>query len=109
MRWNELTLVFISDAVLYEDTLHIYLLDSGLQTLDQASMYGLYATGTFSLLDIIPPDTVQFVFFSDMVWSLKVSDHKTFRLPILSDPHGVRRPFSFHRQFELRNTPAVTE
>lgn len=108
LRWKGLILVFVSDAVLYEDTLHIYLLDRSLQALDQASMYGLYSTGTFSLLDIVPPDTVRFVFFGDVVWGLKISDHKTLRFPIMSDPHGVRRPFSFHRQFKLNSSPTIT-
>lgn len=108
LRWKELILVFVSDAVLYEDTLHIYLLDGSLQVLDQASMYGIYSTGTFSLLDIVSPDTVRFLFFGDLVWRLKISDHKTLRFPILSDPHGVRRPFSFHRRFKLNSAPTVT-
>ena len=108
LRWKELILVFVSDAVLYEDTLHIYLLDGSLRVLDQASMYGIYSTGTFSLLDIVCPDTVRFLFFGDVVWSLKISDHKTLRFPILSDPHGVHRPFSFHRQFKLNSAPTVT-
>jgi hypothetical protein len=103
LRWKKLILVFVTDAVLYEDTLHIYLLDTNLQVLDQASMYGLYATGTFSLLDIVPPDSVRFVFFGETVWRLKISDHKTLRLPIMSDPHGVRRPFGFYRQFSLQS------
>jgi len=108
LRWRDLMLVFVTNAVLYEDTLHIYLLDSRLHVVDRASMYGMYSTGTFTLLDIVIPDTVQFLFFGDVMWTLKISEHKTFRWPILSDPHGVRRPFNFHRRFELRSAPTAT-
>lgn len=105
LRWKELILVFATDAVLYEDTLHIYLLDTNLNVLDQASMGGLYVTGTFSLVDIILPDTVRFMFFGGIVWSLKLLDHKTLRFPLLCDPHGVSRPLGFYRRFSLKAAP----
>ena len=102
LRWKELILVFATDAVLYEDALHIYLLDKNLQVLDQARMDGLYVTGTFSLLEITPPDTIRFLFFGGSAWSLKLLDHKTLRFPFMSDPHGVSRPLGFYRRFCLK-------
>lgn len=105
LRWNGYVLLFLTDDVPFEDTLNIYLLDANLNIVDLARMFFIYATGIFSDLDLTQPDTVRFCFFGGTVWTLKLSPEKKFTLPVISDPTGVHRPFSFFRMFQLHGRP----
>jgi hypothetical protein len=101
LRWNEYVLLFLTDDVIFEEGLNIYLLDAHLNTVDSATMFFIYATGIFSDLDLSQPDAVRFCFFDKAVWTLKLFPEKVFALPIISDPRGVHRPFRFFRQFQI--------
>lgn len=101
LRWNEYVLLFLTDDVPFEETLSIYLLDADLMVVDSARMYFIYSTGIFSDLDVTQPDTVRFRFFEGIVWILKLFPKKTFVLPVISDPRGVSRPFTFFRMFQI--------
>lgn len=105
LRWNEYILLFLTDDVPFEETLSIYLLDADLDVVDSARMYFIYATGIFSDLDLTQPDTVRFRFFEGIVWTLKLFPKRKFVLPIISDPRGVSRPFTFFRRFQIYRHP----
>lgn len=114
LRWNEYVLLFLTDDVPFEDTLNIYLLDTDLNIVDSAHMFFMYSTGIFSDLDLTQPDTVRFCFFGGIVWTLQLFPKKTFTLPMISDPTGVNRPFTFFRMFQiygrpLPETPSTTD
>ena len=47
VAWKDTYLVFLTDDIPFEETLSIYLLDSGLGYLDSASLGGFYSTGSF--------------------------------------------------------------
>jgi hypothetical protein len=105
LRWNEYVLLFLTDDVPFEDGLNIYLLDANLDIVDSAHMFFIYSTGIFSDLDLTQSDTVRFCFFGGIVWTLKLFHKKTFALPIISDPRGVSRPFTFFRRFRIYGRP----
>lgn len=105
LKWNEYVLLFLTDDVPFEDTLNIYLLDANFNVVDSARMFFIYSTGVFSDLDLTQPDTVRFCFFGGIVWTLKLFPEKTFALPIISDPRGVSRPFTFLRMFQIYGSP----
>lgn len=105
LRWQEYTLLFLTDDVPFEDTLNIYLLDKTLNIADWARMYFMYSTGIFSNLDLTQADTVRFSFFADRTWVLKLFPEKRFALPRIADPIGVSRPLKFFRMFQLDSYP----
>jgi hypothetical protein len=105
LRWDDFTLMFLTNDIPFEDTLHIYLLDDALNIVDSARLGAMYATGIFGDLDLTQSDTVRFRFFGGIVWTLLLLPKETFVLPFLSDPRGVGRPFRFSRRFQLYGKP----
>lgn len=105
LRWNKYVLLFLTDDVPFEDGLNIYLLDENLNVVDSARMLFIYSTGIFSDLDLTQPDTVRFRFFGGIIWTLKLFPEKKFALPVISDPLGVSRPFTFFRKFHISGRP----
>ncbi|WP_211923249.1 hypothetical protein [Duganella radicis] len=105
LRWNDYLLLFLTDDVIFEETLNIYLLDKDLNIVDLARMYHMYSTGVFSDLDLSEPDTVRFRFFEGLVWTLRLLNEQAFAVPFFSDPTGVHRPFKFFRRFHLHSHP----
>lgn len=96
-------LLFLSDDILHEDSLRIYLIDEHYALTDSATLGAMYATGAFSDLQIISPSTLRFRFFGDTTWTLEVFPHRRWRL--LPAPRGVHRPLRFHQHFRLDGSP----
>jgi hypothetical protein len=105
IRWRDLVLAFVTDNIMHEETLRIYLFDAQLTLVDSAQLGWMYATGVFSLLELDPPSTVRFLFFGDTDWTLKLFNEKVLALPFFADPRGVSRPFRFHRRFKITGHP----
>lgn len=105
MRWREMLLVIVTDNIMHEETLRIYLFDDKLNIIDSAKLGWIYATGVFSLLELCPPNTVRFRFFGDTDWTLELFDEDIFSLPFFSDPRGVSKPYRFHRRFQISGNP----
>jgi hypothetical protein len=104
IRWRELSLVFVTDNIMNEETLRIYLLDANCDVIDSAWLGAMYATGVFSLIDLQPPNTVRFLFFGGTGWTLKLLNSPTFALPF-REPRGVHRRFGFFRHFKIDGKP----
>lgn len=104
-RWNDRILLLATDDVPNEETLRIYLLDGELNVLDWARLGAMYSTGHVSALEAVQPDMLRFRFFGDTVWTITLLPAPVFRLPLLSDPRGVRRPLRLRRAFELDGKP----
>lgn len=104
IRWRDLLLVFVTDNIMHEETLRIYLFDADLMVIDSAWLGSMYATGVFSLIEIQPPNVVRFLFFGDTDWTLELLEKQTFALPF-SEPRGVHRSFKFHRRFKVDGKP----
>lgn len=102
--WRDFLIIFVTDNILHEETLRIYLLDANLEVIDTASLDSMYATGVFSLIALEPPNVVRFRFFGDTDWTLTLLEKQTFSLPF-SEPRGVHRPFKFHRCFKIDGQP----
>lgn len=98
-------LAFLTDNILHEETLRIYLLDAHLQTLDSASMGAMYATGAFSLTSLLPPNRLRFHFFGGTEWTLELLKQPRFAVPLISDPRGVHRPWRFFRRLLISGQP----
>ena len=105
IAWNDAYLIFVTDDIPYEETLSIYLLDSGLNCLDSATLGGMYTTGFFTLQEPTEPDVVRFRFINDTDWSVELLPEPGFRLPFFSEPSGVSRKFGFSRHFKIEGKP----
>lgn len=105
LRWHDCYVVFLTDDIPSEDSLHIHLLDTYFRLLDTASLASMYSTGSFTALQLLPPDRLSFRFFGDAIWTLELLARPQMRLPFLSEPRGVTRPFGFSRRMIIRGDP----
>lgn len=105
IQWHDFFLVFVTDDIPQEDTLRIYLFDRQLNLVDSATLGAIYSTGSFSELELGPPNTVRFRFIGGVTWTLELLTETTLALPFFSDPKGVHRPFKFARRFKLYGDP----
>jgi hypothetical protein len=107
VRWHDCYVVILTDDIPYEESLHIYLLDANFRRLDVVELFAAYATGSFSALQLMPPDRLSFDFFGDARWDIELLPQPQWRLPFLHEPRGVSRPFGFFRRMIVRATPSV--
>ncbi len=98
-------LAFLTDDIPQEDTLRIYLFDSQLTLIDSATLGAMYSTGSFTALQLSPPNHVRFQFIGDIVWTLELLGREVFSLPFGADPTGVSRPFKLHKRFRIFGEP----
>ncbi|MGV2288488.1 hypothetical protein AAHK20_07205 [Trinickia sp. YCB016] len=105
LRWNDSFLIFTTDDVPFEETLRITLLDENLSIVDSATLGAPYSTGSFSSLKIRDDDTVEFRFIGGITWVLKIFKGTQLRFPLISDPTGVTRKFSFGCRFKIFGKP----
>jgi len=105
IKYDEYFLLFLTDDIPDEDTLSILLLDSQLRTLDRAALGGMYSTGSFSNIKLIPPNSVKFNFIGGCDWQIDILPTPEFHIPFLSHVRGVKRPFSFFRHFMVLGSP----
>ena len=103
--WRGHFLIFLTDDIINEDTLRIYLLDPQLDIADAARLGAMYSTGAFSALQLVEPNIIRFEFFGDTTWTLELLDDQSFAVPMVSDPKGVTRPFRLSHRFKLRGDP----
>lgn len=100
IQWQGNYLLFVTDDIPFEDSLRIYLFDTGWRLLDSAAIGTMYATGTFSHLELLPPNRVGFQMFDDACWMIELLEQAVVAFPF-SDPKGVSRPFSLHKRFNI--------
>jgi len=103
--WKGHFLIFLTDDIVHEDSLRIYLLDSKLIDVDAARLGAMYSTGAFTGLQLVEPNVIHFDFFGATTWTLELLDEQAFAVPIISDPRGVTRPFKLSCRFKLHADP----
>jgi hypothetical protein len=97
-------LLFLTHDVPFEETLGIFLLGSNFDVLDRVALMAPNATGAFKSLRILSDRRVRFNFLGEQGWELELMKKPAFRLPLVSEPLGVVRPFGFSRRFALSRT-----
>ncbi|WP_299437477.1 hypothetical protein [uncultured Rhodospira sp.] len=97
-------LIATTDDITSEDQLHFLLLNSRAEFIDQVTLGAVYSTGVFAASH--PKGArLSFRFFGDTTWTLTVLPSPSFRVPILGDPRGVHRPFSFRTRLRIEGRP----
>jgi len=98
-------LVFMSDDIPSEDSLHIYRLDAHFSLQESLTIGAAYCTGAFVLRELVAPAQVVFSFLGGGIWRLNLTPTPQMHMPLLSDPKAVSRPFGLSTrlkvQFEL--------
>jgi hypothetical protein len=96
------TFLFVTHDIPYEETLEILLLTAADTISDRAWLGGAYTTGNFRDATPVGADAVEFSFFGDRRWRVRVLPRPAFRLPILNlEPSGVHRTFGWTRRFTI--------
>ncbi len=106
LKWHDFLLLLVTDDILHEDTLRIYLLDSQLHIVDWATIGAMYATGALSQLDLSAEDEIRFRYMGDTVWMLTLFPSKRLASSMFPAPRGVRRPWTLFRHFNLTGRPS---
>jgi len=104
VEWRQHRILFVTDNIPFEDYLRIYLFDAQWRIVDSAVLGAMYATGSFSGLEIRPPNVVRFDFIGGVTWTLELLETARFCLPF-TDPRGVSRPLGFFRRFNIKRRP----
>lgn len=99
-------LLFLTDDIPHEDSLHIHLLDNDLNRMDTATLGALYTTGNFRNLTCENSGSITFEFFGDGVWEVSVLPNSRLRLPLISGPRGVSWSNGWFHVLEIRKRPA---
>ncbi|MCU5774902.1 hypothetical protein N5923_20870 [Erwiniaceae bacterium BAC15a-03b] len=97
-------LLFLTDDVIYEESLNITLIDAKLGHLESLDLGGQYATGTFEQLHI-KQTSVNFRFIGDTTWTVEILTLPALRLPF-TDPRGVTRPLRLKKYINISANPA---
>jgi hypothetical protein len=109
IQWRSFYLLFMTNNDLFEDWLDIGLVDKDMNRLDSAVIGGPYTNGIFSQISFVSPDSVQFYFFKDRAWTVKLLPRPSLRIPWVLEPIGVWRSFNFSRHFIIRSNPQPME
>ncbi|NRR31371.1 hypothetical protein HSX11_14410 [Oxalobacteraceae bacterium] len=105
LEWCDYTVAFLTDDIIHEDMLRIYMFNANHQVIDSAVLGAMYSTGVFRDLNLIEPNTLTFTFIGGITWRLILLPEAEFSLPFISDPRGVSRPLKFFRRFRLLGKP----
>jgi hypothetical protein len=105
IQWRDCYLLLMTNDIPYEETLSMHLLDGSFTLLDTATLGAAYSTGTFAALELFEPDQVGFRFIGDTPWRIELLTEPEFKVPLVSDPRGVSRPFNFSRRFRVHGNP----
>jgi len=101
LKVNNEWLLFLTHDIPFEESLEICLLASNFEALDRATLMAPNATGSFEDLQILSEQRMRFRFLGKGFWELELLKKPAFRLPLMSEPLGVVRPFGFSRRFVL--------
>ncbi|WP_380183497.1 hypothetical protein [Kalamiella sp. sgz302252] len=92
-------LLFITDDVIFEESLNVILIDLTLGILDRLELGQQYATGSFADL-CLEANSASFRFIGDNLWTVSILTRPALRLPF-SDPAGVSRPVGFKKYLRI--------
>ncbi|WP_241647153.1 hypothetical protein [Rosenbergiella metrosideri] len=97
-------LLFVTDNDIFEEMLTILLLDFSKGVVEKLTIGVAYTSGNFENLEV-SPRSASFRFIGDTVWTVRVSESPTLKLPF-SDPRGVSRPAGLRKYIDISANPA---
>ncbi|MFE8102031.1 hypothetical protein RBA71_11085 [Brenneria goodwinii] len=100
---DALYLLFLTDDVIFEESLNIFLirLGSNSAVVDSATIGAMYNTGIFKNIRVASSDSVDFNFMGDNLWKVAVHHDPKLRVPFINEDKRVSRPAGFKRHFSI--------
>ncbi|MEE3664924.1 hypothetical protein V2I52_24020 [Brenneria sp. g21c3] len=100
---DELYLLFLTDDVIFEESLNIFLvrLGSNSAVVDSATIGAMYNTGIFKNIRVASSDSVDFNFMGDNLWKVAVYHAPKLRVPFINEDKRVSRPAGFKCHFSI--------
>lgn len=92
-------LIFTTDDCPFEESLNIYLISNENKVIDKVTLFWPYGTGSFEFIRFVDPDLVEFKFFENKIWQIRIFKTKRLFFPYVSEPSGTWRKFTFFRHF----------
>ncbi|MBA7845937.1 hypothetical protein HV213_21050 [Klebsiella sp. RHBSTW-00484] len=99
---NNRYLLFLTDGLLYEDTLNIYLFDIKKGIQETIKMGATYADGYFENLEI-NTDSVSFDFLGNYRWTVNIFNKPVIRIPF-TESWVISRDFRFTTYLKVTKT-----
>lgn len=96
-------LLFITDDIIFEESLNITLIDINYGVLESLDLGGQYVTGSFEEL-LIKSNSIKFRFIGDTVWTVEPLAFPSLRMPF-NDPRGVKRSFGLKKYLNISANP----
>ncbi len=87
-------LLFVTEDVPYEESLELLLIDIKQDIQEQMTIAVPYGSGTLREMRLYE-NHIEFSYFSDETWRVKVLSSRFFRLPFQNDFLVTRHPFRF--------------
>ncbi|SCC30672.1 hypothetical protein GA0061071_11274 [Kosakonia oryzendophytica] len=97
---NTRYLLFLTDDVIFEESLTIVLIDIRQGVKEIVRIGQMWATGIFENLSI-STEQVRFRFLGEGEWVVEISSAPRLRLPFFSDPAGVQRAPGWQKYITL--------
>ena len=92
-------LLFTTDDVVFEDSLHIIHLDPHIGIIDQITLTMPYATGIFKI-ESMQRQYITFEFFSQKLWLLTIATHPSYYF--YNHYREVKRPFKIKHTLNIK-------
>ena len=92
-------LLFTTDDVVFEESLHIIHLDPHIGIIDQMTLVTPYATGVFKV-ESMQQQNITFEFFSQKLWQLTIATHPSYSF--YNYYREVKRPFKIKHTLNIK-------
>ncbi|AVF95397.1 hypothetical protein AL552_17380 [Vibrio diabolicus] len=105
IKFDNNYVIFITDDILNEETLRIYLFDLNARLVDYLYIGSAYSTGYLQELTLQKDGSISFLFIGDTLWNVKVLSKAKMIIPFISNPKGVTRKNVFSSFLQVQSSP----
>ncbi|WP_155399480.1 hypothetical protein [Vibrio campbellii] len=91
VKYDNCYVIFVTDDILNEETLRVYLFDLNAKLIDYLYIGSAYSTGCLQELTLQKDGSISFSFIGDTLWNIKVLSKAEMIIPFVSTPKGVTR------------------
>ncbi|UTV28784.1 hypothetical protein [Photobacterium atrarenae] len=105
VKYDNNYVIFVTDDILNEETLRIYLFDLNAKLIDYLYIGSAYSTGYLQDLTLQKDGSISFLFIGDTLWNVKVLSKARMIIPFVSNPKGVSRKNVFSSFIQVRGLP----
>lgn len=105
VKYDNCYVIFVTDDILNEETLRVYLFDLNAKLIDYLYIGSAYSTGRLQDLTLQKDGSISFLFIGDTLWNVKVLSKAKMIIPFISNPKGVTRKNVFSSFLQVQSSP----